>query len=114
MSVSLLGARVRDNQSGYEGIATARIDFHTGCSHYVVEATTLKEDGTLTSFYEFDPQRLEIVEASQKQYGAVEPSAELWANAKDLVTGFAGFVSALKVSIYGPPQVCIEPKGLRP
>jgi hypothetical protein len=114
MSDSLLGALVRDNQTGYEGIATARIDFHTGCSHYIVEATQLKADGSLTSSYQFDPERLEVLEESDWDHPVEEPTIELWVTVCDAITGFTGFVSALKTSLFGPPQICIEPDRCNP
>ena len=114
MSDQMLGARVRDNQSGYEGIATARIDFHTGCSHYVVEATKLKFNGSPTEPYQFDPQRLTILEKPTKNHGVVEPTIKLWSVVRDEVTGFPGFVSAIRASLFGPPQICIEPDRLNP
>lgn len=114
MSDSLLGAHVRDNQTGYEGIATARIDFHTGCSHYIVEATQVKADGSLISSYQFDPERLVVLEESDWHHLVEEPTIELWANVRDAITGFKGFVSALKTSLFGPPQICIEPDRCNP
>lgn len=114
MSDSLLGARVRDNQTGYEGIATARLDFHTGCSHYVVESTKLKADGSLVESYQFDPQRLVVQEKPTKDYRVIEPTVKLWSVVQDEITGFPGFVSAVRASLYGPPQICIEPDRLNP
>jgi len=115
MSDPLLGSRVRDNQTGYEGIATARLDFHTGCSHYVVEATKLKGDGSLVESYQFDPQRLVVTEKPAKGTPIIdEPTVKLWSVVRDEITGFPGFVSAVRASLYGPPQICIEPDRLNP
>jgi len=114
VELDLFGCRVKDGQTGYEGIATARIDFHTGCTHWEVEATTLKKDGTMTESYQFDPQRLTVLHRPTVACKVREPKLELWSVVQDRITGFPGFVSAMKTSLYGPPQICIEPDRRNP
>lgn len=113
MPDKLLGALVRDKQTGYEGMVTARLDFHTGCSHYLVESVELRDDGSMVTPYEFDPQRLLLLSKPAKVWDIQEPELQLWAKVHDYVTGFSGFVSAVRTSCYCPPQICIEPDKTR-
>jgi hypothetical protein len=56
-----LGCRVRDRISGFEGIASGRADYLTGCTQYAVAAKGLHE-GKPVAWQWFDELRLEVVE----------------------------------------------------
>lgn len=55
-----LGKKYRDNISGFEGVATARFEYLTGCIRYCLESGG--KDGKPEEWI-FDEQRLEEVEA---------------------------------------------------
>lgn len=55
----LLGKKVRDQVTGFEGIATAKLIFLYGCSQYGV--TPEVKDGKLDDSHYFDEGRLEVV-----------------------------------------------------
>lgn len=55
-----LGSRVRDNLTGFEGIAVGRTDWLFGCSRIGIEPTTLK-DGKPIEAQWFDEQRVEHI-----------------------------------------------------
>ncbi len=55
-----LGQKVKDNITGFEGIATGKTEWLFGCSRYCVEPQELK-DGKPVEAVWFDEQRLEII-----------------------------------------------------
>lgn len=55
----LLGKMVRDQVTGFEGIATAKLIFLYGCNQYGV--TPQVKDGKLEESHYFDEGRLEVV-----------------------------------------------------
>ena len=56
----LLGRKVRDNVTGFTGIATCVAHYLNGCSWVNVEAP-VKDDGTLRGTEFFDIQQIEVV-----------------------------------------------------
>jgi hypothetical protein len=54
-----LGSKVRDIVTGYEGIATGRIEYINGCIQYGISAAC--KDNVLTGAEYFDFQRLEVI-----------------------------------------------------
>jgi hypothetical protein len=54
-----LGTKVKDSISGFEGIATARIEYLYGCVRVLVEPQGLNQDGKPIEAQYFDEQRLE-------------------------------------------------------
>lgn len=56
-----LGSKVRDNITGFTGIATSRTCYLHGCVHIGITPTELK-DGKPIEPQWFDEQRVEIVE----------------------------------------------------
>lgn len=60
MSAIDLGGTYRDKISGFEGVATARYEYMTGCVRYLLESGG--KDGKPEEFV-FDEQRLEPVAA---------------------------------------------------
>lgn len=57
-----LGAKVKDRISGFEGIASAKISYLTGCTQIGVMPEGLTADGKTKEWCYFDWQRLEIVD----------------------------------------------------
>ena len=59
----MLGKKVRDKISGFEGIVTAKTEWLYGCVRYGVQSQKLKkEDGTVLDEQWFDETQLDIVE----------------------------------------------------
>jgi hypothetical protein len=52
-----LGSKVKDNLTGYEGIATARVTYLYGCVHIAIQSPNLK-DGVPQRERLFDEQRI--------------------------------------------------------
>lgn len=55
-----LGSKVKDKVTGYEGVATARTEWITGCVRYAVLPSTLTKDGATRTEEWFDEDRLEV------------------------------------------------------
>lgn len=68
-----LGSKVKDIVSGFEGIATGRAEYMTGCVQYLVSTTKLGKDGDIQNSHWFDEMRLKVT---------AKPSATL-AQARD-------------------------------
>ena len=60
-----LGDKVRDEVSGFEGVAVARIEWLYGCERIVVQPAA--KDGVLPSDSHFDEPQLEIVEKKKRK-----------------------------------------------
>lgn len=58
----MLGSKVRDSVTGFEGVATAKHEYLNGCVRYSVEPP-IGYDGKLPEAQTFDVQRLVVVEA---------------------------------------------------
>ena len=56
-----LGSKVRDNLTGFTGIATGRSEFQYGCARVLIEPQELK-DGKPVEGQWFDEQRVELVQ----------------------------------------------------
>lgn len=55
-----LGTLVREIVTGFEGIATGRVEYITGCNQVLV-APRVKDDGAFIDSQWFDEQRLEVI-----------------------------------------------------
>jgi cellulase/cellobiase CelA1 len=55
-----LGSKVKDIQSGFSGIATARTEYQYGCARICIEPTKLNE-GKPIEVQWFDEQRVEVI-----------------------------------------------------
>lgn len=56
-----LGQKVKDKVTGYEGIATARVEYLNGCVQYCVKPK-VGADGKMPDPEYIDVQQLEVVE----------------------------------------------------
>ena len=70
-----LGDNVRDNISGFSGIATGRSEFLFGCKRILIEPKELK-DGIPISGQWIDEQRIELVEEEMRTKPVLEPQYE--------------------------------------
>lgn len=59
-----LGDRVKDNITGFEGIAVARTEFLYGCVRVCVQPGKLKDGKTIDAEW-FDEQRLDVKSAAK-------------------------------------------------
>jgi len=57
-----LGSKVRDNITGFEGIAIARTEWLHGCARVTIQPQGL-HDGKPIESHTFDEQQVELVEA---------------------------------------------------
>lgn len=55
-----LGQQVRDKVTGFEGIATARVEYLNGCIQYCIKPKATKEGACPAGEY-IDDQQLEVV-----------------------------------------------------
>lgn len=55
-----LGVTVRDLLTGFEGVATGKSTYLTGCDQYLVQPVALKDRDIVDGRW-FDAQRLELV-----------------------------------------------------
>ncbi len=53
-----LGEVLKDTISGFEGVAMARTQYHTGCNHYGLAPQKLTKEGKLPEWEFFDESRL--------------------------------------------------------
>lgn len=68
-----LGDRVRDRLTGFEGIASGKAQYLTGCDRVGITPTTLKENGEVRETVWFDQPWVEVLE--KKVVSPVEPRA---------------------------------------
>jgi len=59
-----LGQKVRCKVTGFEGIATSRIEFLNGCVQYCVKPKINKKDQKMPEGEFIDQQQLEVVKGS--------------------------------------------------
>jgi len=64
-----LGNRVRDNITGFCGIATARAEWLFGCNRIAIEPQELK-DGKPIEAQWFDEQRVELIAETKPEISA--------------------------------------------
>jgi len=76
-----LGNKVKDNITGFSGIATGRTDWLYGCSRIHIEPPELK-DGIPVEGQWFDEQRIEVIE-EKKPFVSKDSSAKTGGPQKD-------------------------------
>jgi len=65
-----LGARVKDNLTGFEGVMTGKTEWLYGCVRIGIEPTELDKDGKPQETMWFDEQRVEIVKPKKVKISA--------------------------------------------
>ncbi|HAM56249.1 MAG TPA: hypothetical protein DCQ64_12950 [Candidatus Rokubacteria bacterium] len=68
-----LGDRVRDNITGFEGVATGRTEYLYGCVRICIEPSALQEGKPIEAIW-FDEQRLDKASAAKTGGPALAPS----------------------------------------
>jgi len=104
-----LGSHVRDNLTGFEGTAIARITHLYGCVHIAILPKELK-DGAPQKERVFDEQRVEVITDSGRQ--ARTPKVELGNTVKDKLTGLTGIVTTWYDEYTSITFVGVTPKEL--
>lgn len=61
----VLGYKVRDKITGFEGVATGYVTYISGCNQVWIAPFGLDKDGKARESHWFDEQRLEIVEGDR-------------------------------------------------
>lgn len=59
-----LGSVVRDNLTGFTGVATGRAEYLYGCTRVLIEPKELKEGKPMDSVW-FDEQRIETIQGER-------------------------------------------------
>jgi len=70
MSIKL-GSKVKNIVNGFEGVATGRAEYLTGCNQYLVNPARLDKDGKLMDSQWFDEGVLVVVAAPSKALASV-------------------------------------------
>jgi len=110
-----LGSLVKDNITGFSGVAIGRTEFGFGCIHIRIQACGLTKDGEPIPMQSFDEQRIEVIKAPTKSWSAPkETSVKLGDMVRDPLTGALGIASAKTVSLDGDVSILIEQSGLKP
>jgi hypothetical protein len=100
-----LGSTVKDNITGFEGIAVARLTHLHGCVHIAVQPKELK-DGRPQKEYLFDEQRVEVLTTTDRPAGT--PKLGLGSKVRDTVSGYEGVVTIWVDELYNLPTVSIS------
>jgi heat shock protein HspQ len=100
-----LGSTVKDNITGFTGIAVARMTHLHGCVHIAIQPVELK-DGRPQKEYLFDEQRIDVVSAVSRT--ANEPKFSLGSKVKDQISGYEGVITVWIDELYGDPSVTIS------
>lgn len=72
MSKIKLGDKVRDNITGFQGIAIARTQWLHGCDRITIQPDKLDKDGKPLDNYTVDEQQVELVQSREPK---VSPQA---------------------------------------
>ncbi len=57
-----LGNVVRDNISGFQGVAVCLSNWLNGCQRVTIQPQTLKEDGSILDNHTCDAEQVEVIE----------------------------------------------------
>lgn len=108
-----LGSRVKDNITGFTGIAVGYSRWMYGCNRVVVEAESLKDERPLGDEW-FDEQRIETVEEGVIPITEPKDYEEIVMGNiyKDRITGFEGVAQAITIWSSGNVTVSLEPTKL--
>lgn len=107
-----LGSKVKDNITGFAGIATGRRNHLHGCVHIAIEPMTLDKDGKVQDGHWFDEQRV-VVWEPDPDIKTTPPTIPLGSKVRDKLSGFAGIVITTTEWLYGAPRVEVESDKLK-
>lgn len=66
-----IGDLLKNKVTDFEGIVMAIAFYHTGCTHYALQARELKEDGTELDYNWLDGSQLELMKAGAYSPGGL-------------------------------------------
>jgi len=61
-----LGEILKDKITGFQGVAMARTEYFTDCTHYGLAAQKVKDDGTVQDWQWFDETRLVKIDGCER------------------------------------------------
>jgi len=110
-----VGDEVKDQITGFKGIAMARTNFLYGCVRIEVQPQKLKADKNIEESVYFDETQL-IVIKKQAVVGnrfLVPSHIQVGDEVKDIVTGYKGIANCTHESLFGYAMVSIQPQGTK-
>lgn len=104
-----LGSRVRDQITGFTGIAVGYSRWMYGCNRFVVESESLKDGKPLGDEW-FDEQRIETIDEGVIPITTPKKCDEIVMGNiyKDRITGFEGVAQAITVWSSGNVTISLE------
>jgi len=104
---------VKDNITGFTGIAIARTEFGFGCVHIQIQAQGLTTAGEPIPVQSFDDQRVEVLAPPTKSWPEpTKTTIKLGDVVRDVLTGATGVASAKTFNLDGHVTIIIEQPGL--
>lgn len=109
-----LGDKVKDELTGFTGVATCRSEWLHGCSRIMIEPDKLGDKGSPIEGEPFDEQRVTLVSRSAIGYRHVrdQPIFRLGDKLRDKINGFSGIAVARHTYLGGFDAYTIEPETL--
>lgn len=109
--MSILGSKVKDEVTGFEGIAVNFTEWMYGCNRVGIESTILKDGKTIDPQY-FDEQRVEVLEPAKVQHQLGNRLFKLGSVVRDTHTGFKGKAVGRTMYLYNSSRLHVEPQAL--
>lgn len=107
----MLGDRVKDRVTGFEGIVTTKIRFLAGCVRVGVSAEKLKPDGEVMDSQTFDEPDLVVTKENVHKPVTAKPnSIKLGDRVEHTISGFTGIVNGEAFHLSQPRTLHIAPE----
>ncbi len=105
-----LGSLVKDNITGFSGVAVSRMHHLYGCTHIGIAPVELNA-GRMGAPTSLDEQRVVVTGTHPAYENHVEsnPNTMLGYKVKEKITGLMGIVSVYKEKLYGEDEIVLEP-----
>jgi len=107
-----LGDRVKDNITGYTGIATAMSEWLYGCKRVNIQPEDL-DNHKVRDEKSFDEQRIEVVQKKKVDWKTPEFETGLGDKVKCKITGFEGICIGRVHFLFGNNRIIIQPEELK-
>lgn len=109
--MKILGSKVKDEVTGFEGIAVNFTEWMYGCNRVGIDSLVLKEGKPIPTQY-FDEQRIEILEEAKAPQALIKEGIKLGSIVKDKYTGFQGKAVGRTTFLHSMIHLHIEPQTL--
>jgi hypothetical protein len=109
--MKVLGSKVKDEVTGFEGIGVSFTEWMYGCNRVGIESLALKDGKPIPPQY-FDEQRVEILEEAKEPVALSKPGVKLGSIVRDRHTGFQGKAVGRTTFLYSSVHLHIEPQTL--